>query len=386
MTTRDGTTASIPLRVWLAPQALNALPQGLVEQLDRGSAVVRSDPLGCSEDLEGPAVLVFTPADAESPNRDRLLALAKRALPGRPVLFGGTRTKDVLLDAINNWGVGRVVPKDFPAELIVDAVDKIHEAATAELAVQRAASELAEETERLDRAVTELGSTRDRFLHAERLATVGRFTAGLTEYMRRQQSTLDRFEEAAKTLADDEELQTMLDNSSEGIRSISVLLDEISAYAEDRQQTYSMRAEPVDAIVQHVVDFTRFDPLRRGRNLHTRLASDGTARVDRHRIYQVLINLLRNALEATDAGGRVELRTARDDDMVVIEVEDTGCGMPDEVRRKIFEPFFTTKGEKGVGLGLGISRMAIERHGGQLECTSEPGQGTCFSIRLPAAS
>ena len=99
---------------------------------------------------------------------------------------------------------------------------------------------------------------------------------------------------------------------------------------------------------------------------------------------QVWTNLLENALHALDGRGTLTLRTARDGDQVLVEVADTGPGVPPELQAKIFEPFFTTKpvGE-GTGLGLDISyRIVVQRHHGDLRVVSVPGD-TRFQVRLP---
>lgn len=99
---------------------------------------------------------------------------------------------------------------------------------------------------------------------------------------------------------------------------------------------------------------------------------------------QVWTNLIDNAAGAMAGSGTLTLRTARDGDSVLVEVGDTGPGVPEELRRRIFEPFFTTKpvGE-GTGLGLDISfRIVVNRHGGDLRVLSEPGD-TRFQVRLP---
>jgi two-component system sensor kinase FixL len=109
--------------------------------------------------------------------------------------------------------------------------------------------------------------------------------------------------------------------------------------------------------------------------------------VDRVQIQQVLVNLFRNALEAMANSGQRVLTVANAkaaDDMIEIEVSDTGHGFSDDVRTKLFETFFTTK-ETGMGVGLSISRSIVEAHGGRMFVENNPLGGATFCFTLPAA-
>ena len=119
----------------------------------------------------------------------------------------------------------------------------------------------------------------------------------------------------------------------------------------------------------------------------------GPVWVDPDRIVQVVINLLKNAIEASAPGGSVAVRVRSPDavndvlfdeqrNFVIIEVEDKGVGFSEEEKARIFEPFFTTK-KGGAGLGLYVSHSIIERHGGFLFLESEKGKGSVFSVYLP---
>ncbi len=108
---------------------------------------------------------------------------------------------------------------------------------------------------------------------------------------------------------------------------------------------------------------------------------------------QVLLNLLKNAAQAIhqrddDQEGRITLRTRLAPPWAEVQVEDNGVGIPENVRKRIFEPFFTTKEVgQGTGLGLSVSYFIItNNHKGQMEVHSKPGQGTCFTLRLPLTS
>jgi PAS domain S-box-containing protein len=98
---------------------------------------------------------------------------------------------------------------------------------------------------------------------------------------------------------------------------------------------------------------------------------------------EVLINLVLNAVDAMPKGGALTLRTAPDGEWAVVQVADSGEGIPPDVRRRIFEPFFTTK-ETGTGLGLSIVSGIVSSYGGTIDVESELGAGTTFTIRLPA--
>ena len=95
-------------------------------------------------------------------------------------------------------------------------------------------------------------------------------------------------------------------------------------------------------------------------------------------------NLIDNAIDAMDGRGTLRISTRADDDDLVVEIADTGPGMPPEVQGRAFEPFFTTKDVgKGTGLGLDISRrIVVDRHHGRITIASKPG-GTVLSVHLP---
>jgi signal transduction histidine kinase len=122
-------------------------------------------------------------------------------------------------------------------------------------------------------------------------------------------------------------------------------------------------------------------------------STDASIRVDLQQIQQVLINLIQNAAESIGNNGTVTLRTRtatkrladRVGDVVILEVSDTGKGIPPKVEKRLFDPFFTTK-EAGTGLGLSIAARIVEKHGGALQYQTQINRGTTFGIVLPRAS
>jgi two-component system NtrC family sensor kinase len=105
-----------------------------------------------------------------------------------------------------------------------------------------------------------------------------------------------------------------------------------------------------------------------------------------HKLQQVFLNLFLNARDAMPKGGWLTIVTRAEADGAVIEIGDTGSGIPAEQLSRIYDPFFTTKEiGKGTGLGLSITYGIVQEHGGTITCDSQVGQGTRFSIRLPLA-
>jgi signal transduction histidine kinase len=146
----------------------------------------------------------------------------------------------------------------------------------------------------------------------------------------------------------------------------------------------------VNDVVREAVEMVSFDGRLKGVRLEQSFSPDaGAVSMLPQAIQQVLLNLLRNALDATEAVDDpiVRVRTARDGDgWVVIEVADNGCGIDAKDMKRVFEPFFTTKPVgKGTGLGLSISYSVVGRHGGSISVASRPGEGAIFRIRLPAS-
>ena len=108
------------------------------------------------------------------------------------------------------------------------------------------------------------------------------------------------------------------------------------------------------------------------------------ASLDPKLIQRVLENLIRNAEEAMPGGGELKVSVHRVDEKMVIDVSDSGSGIPKEARAKIFTPLYTSK-PKGVGLGLSFCKRVVEAHGGTIDFSSKVGQGTTFSIKLPTS-
>jgi signal transduction histidine kinase len=146
-----------------------------------------------------------------------------------------------------------------------------------------------------------------------------------------------------------------------------------------------MEAEDVATAVREIVAFARPEVETAGCSVVLEIAPDLPATLfDEAQLRQALLNLLRNAREAMPSGGPIDVRVAAEGMSVVVDVEDRGGGIPEEIRARVFDPFFSTKGE-GTGLGLAITRHIVVAHGGAVTCEPRGGGGTRFRIALPIA-
>jgi len=180
-------------------------------------------------------------------------------------------------------------------------------------------------------------------------------------------------------------LQGLLDRSREGLRRLEQIVRDLRDFA--RLDESERQAVELNAGIVSTLNIIAGRAKHKQVRLESRLAP-GLPLVTCYpaKINQVVMNLVANAIDACAAGDTVTVvtRALPADEGVEIEVADTGEGMTNEVRERIFDPFFTTKpvGE-GTGLGLSISYGIVRDHGGAIEVTSEPGQGTRFVVRLP---
>ena len=170
------------------------------------------------------------------------------------------------------------------------------------------------------------------------------------------------------------------------------LVQKIQQYIRREEQ---VRFEPLDlpSLIEDCLQLTKpywyNEPRRKGISIETALKTRGKVPPvmgAAAELREVLVNLILNALQAMPEGGRLLFDVYLDRERgVVVDVTDTGTGMPEFVRKRIFEPLFTTKGEHGTGMGLAVSYGVIQKHDGSITVASKVGEGTRFTITIPPA-
>jgi len=268
---------------------------------------------------------------------------------------------------------------------------------------EAARAALTRETENLLKANTQLVQAKDQLNRSERLAAVGQLVASVAHEVG---TPLHSIAWHVQALAEEPGV------TPEMRKRVAIIDDQLTRVVRIIQDLLSStrprQPEPQWLPVEEVVgpSAVLMEPAfhEKGIALVVDIPKDlPLVWADKGKIHQVLVNVLANALAATPAQGKVtvmaESREASSAELergrlvaegmspvvISIEVQDTGCGMPEEDAEKAFEPFFTTKAVgKGTGLGLFLSRESVVAHGGSLTLTSEIGRGTTVTMTLPA--
>ena len=232
-------------------------------------------------------------------------------------------------------------------------------------------------------AVVDITETKDlerRLLENERLAAMGRLTGYVAHEINTPLTNISLLAATAAKRSQDPEIVSRLEKINAQRRLIGSILQDLAGL------TRPPPIQPVETDLRTIVDgsLEQMEPyLHEGVELRKEAGSPVVADVDPRRIQQVLVNLTKNALQAT-SNGTVTVAVEDRGDTVALVVHDTGPGMPPDVLEKLFQPFFTTKPkEQGTGLGLAFAKSVVNAHGGTIEVESELGQGTTFTVVLP---
>jgi PAS domain S-box-containing protein len=233
--------------------------------------------------------------------------------------------------------------------------------------------------------LSEERAMRSRLMMADRLATLGRLAAGVAHEVNNSAA----FVTLALPLAKDRiaqgrsvEALALLDEAVGATWQITEVMRDLGGVARDRPRTVVDLASLATAAIR----MASYEADTRA-SVERALEDGVAAEVRGTRVSQVLLNLILNAAQAVAGGARpprIEVRVRRSGDRALLEVSDSGPGVPDAIADRIFEPFFTTRGSLGgTGLGLWLSRNIIEEEGGTLTWRNRPEGGAVFTVSLP---
>jgi two-component system NtrC family sensor kinase len=294
----------------------------------------------------------------------------------------------------------RVAHDDLDTEIHVDARGELGLLAASfnemTRSLRRVEGELQSLNEQLEEKVeertSELRAAQDTLIRTEKLSSLGKLSASIAHEINNPLAGILTFaklmirtiEHGPVGEAERRTLVKQLALVQRESERCSAIVRNLLDFA--RERPLQLKDVDVNQVVEEVFQLVANQVAIQGLLVEKDLARVPMVDADFGQIRQAFMNIVINAIEAIGKGGhlRVATRPLPEEDAVEIVFQDDGPGIPPELMQKIFDPFFTTK-EKGTGLGLSVVYGIVDRHKGRVSVDSEPGKGTRFTIRLPAA-
>ncbi|MFH1897230.1 MAG: ATP-binding protein [Candidatus Desantisbacteria bacterium] len=228
-------------------------------------------------------------------------------------------------------------------------------------------------------------STQEAIFHAEKLASLGRLSAGMAHDIRNPLQIINSTYESLRKRHLPQDIQDeMFDYIPDEIKNLNKKIN--SFLSQTKDAPLEIELNNLKVLLDRIIERMSPDLERANVRINNHIESEiGEFYFDKQQMEGVFQNLIRNAIEAMPDGGVITIKAypyKGGKQFVVIDVSDTGYGINQMDQKKLFEPFFTTK-EHGYGLGMSIVFRIIQKHGGEIKVKSKPGQGTTFTILLP---
>jgi len=308
--------------------------------------------------------------------------------------------------------VGATVVGTYLSARLLGLVQKVaqehHQVVTLNQGLEQ---KVAERTLQLENTVRDLRTAQAQVVHAEKMASIGRLSAGIAHeinnpinfianslppleatfldaravlglHAERAHDEAMRQAELRRLPAALQDVEDMFRTLRNGVQRSRDIVAGLTTFAR-RDEGEPRHEEDVRQLLDSAVSLLRYE-LDSRIEVVRRYGPDGRIRCYPGALRQVFVNLLSNAAQAIDGSGSIVLTTARDANALTVSVEDTGSGIAPDVASKIFEPFFTTRQVgRGIGLGLAIAHAIVERHNGSIRVEPRAPHGTRFDVVLP---
>jgi signal transduction histidine kinase/HAMP domain-containing protein len=235
----------------------------------------------------------------------------------------------------------------------------------------------------LMREITEEKALEDQLSKAEKLSGLGTLAAGIAHEMNNPLFSIVGYTEAIMEENDPERTKNLAGKVLVRAKHMASIILNLSGYSRTNDKDGLLDVdlnEKLDASIEMAILDSYTDDIQ----IEKEYGSLPALKAKSEEIQQVFLNIIRNAVQAMEGKGQLIISTRHSEDLISIEIQDNGPGIPSEYLAKVFDPFFTTKDQgKGTGLGLNIVHNIVEKYGGQIEVDSKMGEGTCFRITFP---
>jgi signal transduction histidine kinase len=303
------------------------------------------------------------------------------------IVLTGFADMPALESAINRAGAFRFLRKPWEPPQIIEALEEATHHVVQRRTIGRLVSLLAQRSDELRASLDQLEAQQQMLLHLERLGTIGKLTAGITHDLRNLMVAFRAAEWEIETARVPGPLREIVGIGLTGVDNMVRTLQTLHDFS--RTGAFSLELGETDParVVADAVAISRLDPAFKMRRVSCQVAPAlPRLRADRQKLVQVLVNLVRNALHATQPNEAVHIiAAARPGGEVEIAVDDEGPGVPQALRAHLFQPFASSKGNEGLGLGLYMARLIVELHHGRIDLVDRP-RGARFEVVLPAAA
>ncbi len=243
------------------------------------------------------------------------------------------------------------------------------------------AAENARLYEDLRGSYAELARAQQQLIQRERLAALGELSAVVAHEVRNPLGVIfNSLGSLRRLVRPSGDAKMLFDIVEEEADRLNRIVGDLLDFA--RPSTPELRPEILERVVEDAIGAAL---AQQGTRIELARELDPAVppvAMDARLVRQAVINVAVNAVQAMPRGGRIVIRTRREGAQALLEIEDSGAGIPEEVKERIFEPFFTTKAS-GTGLGLAVVKRIVEGHGGAVSVRSVPGSGTVFALRFP---
>jgi PAS domain S-box-containing protein len=243
----------------------------------------------------------------------------------------------------------------------------------------------------------EAEAARQALGHTERLRALGQMASGIAHDLNQSLALISGYsdmarQELALDVPDHGRVREMVEITARAALEGGQALKGLLSFARTQELMVESVLIDVAEVLRDAARLTaprwRDAPQAEGRPIHLDVQAEAgcTIHGSPSALREAFTNLIFNAVDALPRGGSIQLTVRRLENQAVVEVRDSGTGIPPDVQARMFDPFFTTKGERGTGLGLPQVVAIVERHAGRIELESEPGRGTTFRLRFPTVS